>query len=89
MVVQILGHAGRILRSYLHDLCDHGIQTFYHSGRGPRIYFSRALFGCYNTQNCRVHFFTGKSLPMGVNVEFIIWFLPPMMESIVLLLFLL
>jgi hypothetical protein len=26
--VRILGHAGRILRSYLHDLCNHGIQAF-------------------------------------------------------------
>jgi hypothetical protein len=29
--VRILGHVGRILRSYLHDLCDHGIQACYHS----------------------------------------------------------
>jgi hypothetical protein len=27
--VHILGHAGQILRSYLHDLYDHGIQAFY------------------------------------------------------------
>jgi hypothetical protein len=27
--VRILGHAGRILRSYLHNLCNHGIQDFY------------------------------------------------------------
>jgi hypothetical protein len=26
--VRILGHAGRILRSYLHDLCDCDIQAF-------------------------------------------------------------
>jgi hypothetical protein len=26
--VRILGHAGWILRSYLHDLCNHGIQAF-------------------------------------------------------------
>jgi hypothetical protein len=26
--VRILGHAGRILRSYLHDLCDRDIQFF-------------------------------------------------------------
>jgi hypothetical protein len=35
--VRILGHVGRILRSYLHDLCDHGILTCYLCGRGSRI----------------------------------------------------
>jgi hypothetical protein len=27
---RILGHAGRIPRSYLHDFCDHDIQVLYH-----------------------------------------------------------
>jgi hypothetical protein len=30
-------HAGRILRSYLHDLCDHGVQSCYCGGRGLGI----------------------------------------------------
>jgi hypothetical protein len=38
--------------SYLHDLCDHVIRTYNHGGRGSRIYFLRALFGCYSTPNC-------------------------------------
>jgi hypothetical protein len=38
--VRILGHVGKILRSYLHDLCDHGIQAFYRDGRGLRIKIS-------------------------------------------------
>jgi hypothetical protein len=39
--VRILGHAGRILRSYLHDLCDHDIQTCYRSRQGLRILIYR------------------------------------------------
>jgi hypothetical protein len=35
--VCILGHAGWILRSYLHDLYDHGIQAYDRGGRGLRI----------------------------------------------------
>jgi hypothetical protein len=54
--VRILGHAGRIMRSYFHDLYDHGIKTCYHGGRSLRINLSRALFGCFNTQNYRVAF---------------------------------
>jgi hypothetical protein len=68
--VRILGHAGRILRSYLHDLCDHGIQACYRGGRGLRIkYLSRALFGCLSTRNDRVAFlnFSHESLSMGVE----------------------
>jgi hypothetical protein len=82
--VWILGHAGRILRSYLHDLCDHSIQT-YCSGRSLRIsILSRALFGCYNTWNYRVTFIllVSYSSRWEWNVEFIIWCLPPMMKSI-------
>jgi hypothetical protein len=52
--VRILGHTGRILRSYLHDLYDHDIQTYYRGGRGLKIFFLRALFSCFNTKNCRV-----------------------------------
>jgi hypothetical protein len=37
ILVRILGHAGWIQRSYLHDLCDHNIRTFYRVGRGLRI----------------------------------------------------
>jgi hypothetical protein len=69
ILVQILGHAGQIPRSYLSDLCDHDIQKFYRGGRGLRIYFSRALFGGYNTQNCRVLLFTYKSLQMRVKCQ--------------------
>jgi hypothetical protein len=39
--VRILGHAGQIMRSYLHDLCDHGIQACSRGGRGLRINFFR------------------------------------------------
>jgi hypothetical protein len=35
--VHILGHAGRILRSYLHDLSDHDIQAFYRDRCSLRI----------------------------------------------------
>jgi hypothetical protein len=67
--VRILGHAGWILRSYLHDICDHGIQACYHGGRGLRIQLlPRASFGCFNAQNLRVAYSTSrKSLPMGVK----------------------
>jgi hypothetical protein len=67
--VRILGHAGRILRSYLHDLCDHGIQAYYRGRCGSRIFFlSRALFGYLSTQNNWVAFSTSReSLPMGVK----------------------
>jgi hypothetical protein len=67
--VQILGHAGRILRSYLDDLCDHDIQACYHDGCGLRIQFlTRALFGCFNARNLHVVYSTSrKSLPMGVK----------------------
>jgi hypothetical protein len=69
--VCILGHAGRILRSYLHDLCDHGIQAFYRGGHGLRIkILSRALFGCFNARNHQVVFLISrKSLPMGVKCQ--------------------
>jgi hypothetical protein len=55
--------------SYLHDLCDHGIQAFYRGGHGLRIkILSRTLFGYFNTQNRRVVFsICRKSLPMGVK----------------------
>jgi hypothetical protein len=67
--VHILGLAGRILRSYLHDLCDHDIQACYHGERGLRIKFlSRALFGYFSAQNHWVAFSTSReSLPMGVK----------------------
>jgi hypothetical protein len=83
--VWILGHPGRILRSYLHDLCDHGIQTCYRGGRGLRIWILlRTLFGCYNTQNYRVAFTRLVPNPSWWewNAEFIILCLPPMMKSI-------
>jgi hypothetical protein len=82
--VHILGHAGQILRSYLHDLCDYGIQACYHGKHGLRIQFflSRPLFDCFNARNPRVvDSASRKSLPMGVKGEFIIWCLPPMMKS--------
>jgi hypothetical protein len=67
--VHILGHAGRILRYYLHDLCDHDIQSCYYGGHGLRIKFLlRALFGCFRAWNHRVAFSTSReSLPMGVK----------------------
>jgi hypothetical protein len=67
--VRILGHAGWILRSYLHDLCDHDIQACYHGRRDLIIKFlSRALFGCFSARNHRVAFSTSReSLPMGVK----------------------
>jgi hypothetical protein len=67
--VRIQGHAGQILRSYLHDLCDLGIQACYHGGRGLRIKFLlRGLFGCFSAQNHQVAFSTShESLPMGVK----------------------
>jgi hypothetical protein len=37
--VCILGHAGQILRSYLHDLCDHGIQAFIMMTRPENQFF--------------------------------------------------
>jgi hypothetical protein len=56
--VRILGHAGRILRSYLHDLCDHDIQAFYRGGRGLS----------FSSRNHRVAFSTSReSLLMGVK----------------------
>jgi hypothetical protein len=69
--VRILGHAGWILRSYLHDLCDHGIQACYCGGRGLRIKFlSRALFGCFSARNHRVAFSTSReSLSMVVKLR--------------------
>jgi hypothetical protein len=67
ILVRILGHAGWILMSYLHDLgnhdiqtCYHGIQTCYQGGRGLRIFNS--LFGCCNTQNCRVTLFNSSQI---------------------------
>jgi hypothetical protein len=67
--MRILGHAGRILRSYLHDLCDHNIQACYRSGRILRIQFLLgALFGYFGARNHRVAFSTSReSLPMGVK----------------------
>jgi hypothetical protein len=64
--VRIIGLAGQILRSYLHNLCDHSIEACYLGGRGLRIKFlSRALFGCFSAQNHRVAFSTSReSLPM-------------------------
>jgi hypothetical protein len=45
--VRLLGHPGRIQRSYLYDLCDHDIQAYICDGRGLRIQvLLRALFGC-------------------------------------------
>jgi hypothetical protein len=45
-------------------------------------FLSRALFGCYNTQNYRVAFIRLASNPSRWewNVKFIIWCLPPMMK---------
>jgi hypothetical protein len=65
----VLGHVGQILRSYLHDLCDHGIQACYHGGRGLRIKnLLRALFGCFSARIHRVAFSTSReSLPTGVK----------------------
>jgi hypothetical protein len=67
--VWILGHARRIQRSYLHDLCAHDIQACYRGGCGLRIQFlSRAFFGYFNAQNLQVAYSTSrKSLPMGVK----------------------
>jgi hypothetical protein len=67
--VRILGHAGRILGSYLYDLCNHDIQECYRDERGLRIKFlSKALFGCFSVRNHRVAFSTSReSLPMGVK----------------------
>jgi hypothetical protein len=64
--VRIVGHAGWILRSYLHGLCDHDIQACY---RGLRIKkLSRALFGYFSSRNNRVAFSTSReSIPMGVK----------------------
>jgi hypothetical protein len=67
--VRILGHAGRIMRSYLHDHCEHCIQASYRDGRGLRIQIlSRVLFGYFNARNLWVVYSTSqKSLPMGVK----------------------
>jgi hypothetical protein len=62
--VRILGHAGWILRSYLHDLCDHDIQAFYRDDRGLRIkILSWALFGYFNARNHQVVFFNYLQIP--------------------------
>jgi hypothetical protein len=42
--VRVLGHTRWVLGTYLHDLCDHGIQTFYRSGHGLRL--SGSLLDC-------------------------------------------
>jgi hypothetical protein len=74
--VRILGHAGRILRSFLHDICDHGIQACYHGRRGLRIHFlSRALFGYFNAK------IFGLLWSTSHKFEVIVWCLPPMMKS--------
>jgi hypothetical protein len=67
ILVWVLGHAGRILWSYLHDLCDHDIQTWYQGGRRLRIYFLRALFGYYYTQNCQIILFNSSQIPPDGN----------------------
>jgi hypothetical protein len=51
--------------------------------RSENINLSRALFSCYNTQNCRVYFIYLFANPSRQewNVEYIIWRLPLMMKS--------
>jgi hypothetical protein len=74
--VHILGHAGQIMRFYLHDLCGHGIQACYRGGRGLRIkFFFESLV--FSAQNHRVDFSTSlESLPMGVKhrVYYLVFF---------------
>jgi hypothetical protein len=66
--VRILGHVGWILRSYLHDLCDHGIQAFKHDDAAWESNFHREpclavsilkIFGLFSSDS-------QKSLLMGV-----------------------
>jgi hypothetical protein len=67
--VHILGHAGRILMSYLDDLCDHDIQAFYCNDAARESKFCHEpclalsipeIFGLFSSTS-------RKSLPMGVN----------------------
>jgi hypothetical protein len=58
--------------SYLHDLYDHGIQTFYRGGHRSEKFSLSALFGCWNAQNCRVLKLivdAELALPMGINIK--------------------
>jgi hypothetical protein len=82
--VWILGHAGWILRSYLHHLCDHGIQACYPSGHDLIIHFfyrepclaisMPEIFGLFSQLVANLSRWEWKG-------EFIIWCLPPMMDS--------
>jgi hypothetical protein len=70
--VRILGHAGQIPRSYLHDLCDHDIQAFYRDERGliTKIYHEPCLVVSMPKIVELSSSTSRKSLPMGVNCRF-------------------
>jgi hypothetical protein len=82
--VRILGHAGRILRSYLHDLCDHGIQACYRGGHGLRIkkiYREPCLAILVPKIVGLLSQLVTNPSRWELNVKFIIWCLPLMMQS--------
>jgi hypothetical protein len=67
--VRILGHAGRILRSYLHDFYDHGIQAYIAMTKLENHTFTLSLvwlFQILKSSGC-LSSISHEYLPMGVK----------------------